>query len=135
MDLAPARRRLRLATHRPVRTPLIRTPEVKRAWRGNGGSRPGRSPGVGEITLRDGNPASRGDLDRTRLNTEIDAGDKRGAELAGLHPEAEAAMAAIRDNLAAADEWAEKEARDWAEIEQAGVDEPVVQAGAQAQAT
>jgi hypothetical protein len=38
-------------------------------------------------------------------------------------------MAAIQGNLAeaeaAAEQWAEKEARDWAAIEQAGIDEPV----------
>jgi conjugative relaxase-like TrwC/TraI family protein len=59
------------------------------------------------------------------------------AERARLDPEAETTMAAIRGNLAAAEaaaaEWAEKEARDWADIEQAGIDEPVMQAGAQAE--
>lgn len=34
----------------------------------------GQIPGGREITLRDGNPASRGALVRARLNTEIDAG-------------------------------------------------------------
>jgi hypothetical protein len=57
---------------------------------------------------------------------------QHGGEVAGLDPEAEAAIATIRGNLAtaeaAADEWAGKEARDWAAIEQAGIDEPVMQA-------
>jgi conjugative relaxase-like TrwC/TraI family protein len=61
---------------------------------------------------------------------------KYGGELAALDPEAIAVIASIQGHLAAAragaDQLAEKRARDRAEIEQAGIDEPVNHAETQA---
>ena len=65
-------------------------------------------------------------------------GIEQCGELTGIDPEALDTMATIQRNLVAAKEWAEKEARDWAAIEQAGIDEPldhaVPQAAAKAEA-
>jgi hypothetical protein len=73
-------------------------------------------------------------------NPEPEAGpgiDKPARELAGIDPEALATMTTILGNLAAAEaapeQGAEKEARDWAAIEQAGIDEPVNHAEPQAE--
>jgi conjugative relaxase-like TrwC/TraI family protein len=63
-------------------------------------------------------------------------GGQRGRELTGLDPEADAALAVIQANREAADAAAghltEKQARDWAAVEQAGIDEPVMHAEPQA---
>jgi hypothetical protein len=68
-----------------------------------------------------------------QVEPEAEAGiEQRSGELAGIDPEALATMTPIQGNLADAEQWAEKEARDWAAIEQAGIDEPVNHAAPQA---
>jgi hypothetical protein len=73
-------------------------------------------------------PEADREISRTAPATEPEI-EQHGRELDGIDPEALATMTAIQGNLAAAeaavDEQAEKEARDWAAIEQAGIDEPV----------
>jgi conjugative relaxase-like TrwC/TraI family protein len=75
-------------------------------------------------------------ISRPELEAEPVIGQPAG-ELTGIDPEALATMATIQGNLAdaqaAAEQRAEKEARDWAAIEQAGIDEPVNHAQPQAE--
>ena len=58
---------------------------------------------------------------------------QQSGELAGIDPQALDTVASIQRNLADAEQRAEKKARDWAAIEQAGIDEPVNHAEHQAE--
>jgi hypothetical protein len=81
--------------------------------------------------------AAKADREIDRAEPEADGGIEQSGELTGIDPQALATMAAIQGNLAAAEaapeQRAEKEARYWAAIEQAGIDEPVNRAETRAE--
>ena len=88
-----------------------------------------------ETSAEIGTPAPAPEIGRPEPEAEPGIGQPAG-ELTGLDPEALATMTTIQADLAAAEaaakQCAEKEARDWATIEQASIDEPVNHAETQA---